>query len=112
MRDPASKALRSEPWIVAELAKAIRRPNPKVDWDAWVADYSRVRDAIERTYPEMFRGLQQTHVATGRLSSAALCGQTAKWNTKTGKANFWRRQRNSRTAAIEIYRDERGRLGV
>ena len=30
-------------------------PNPKVDWDAWVGDYARVRDAIEATYPDVFQ---------------------------------------------------------
>jgi hypothetical protein len=27
----------------------------RVDWDARVADYSRVRDAIEQTFPDIFR---------------------------------------------------------
>jgi hypothetical protein len=34
--------------------KAMLDPNPKVDWDAWVADYSKIRDAIAETYPEIF----------------------------------------------------------
>ena len=53
--EPASGELRSEPWIVAALAKAVLAPNPKADWDGWVADYGRIRDAIERTYPEQFK---------------------------------------------------------
>ena len=52
---PASEHARSEPWIIAELAKATLPPNPNVPWDAWVADYSSIRDAIEQTYPDMFR---------------------------------------------------------
>src|SRR5205823_9970856 len=52
---PAGPHLLSEPKIIAELAKATLAPNSKVNWDAWVDDYSRIRDAIERTYPEMFR---------------------------------------------------------
>ena len=45
----------SEPAIVAGLAKTTLKPNPNIDWDAWIADYSRVRDAIERTYPDQFK---------------------------------------------------------
>ena len=26
-------------------------PDPRVDWNAWIADYSRIRDAIERPSP-------------------------------------------------------------
>ncbi|WP_300574153.1 FdhF/YdeP family oxidoreductase [Phenylobacterium sp.] len=51
---PASPDLRSEPAIVAGIAKALLAPNPHVDWDAWTADYGRVRDAIEATYPDKF----------------------------------------------------------
>jgi molybdopterin-dependent oxidoreductase alpha subunit len=49
VRGPASPHLRSEPKIVAELAKATLPANPKLDWDAWVADYARIRDEIEQT---------------------------------------------------------------
>jgi molybdopterin-dependent oxidoreductase alpha subunit len=53
--DPASDNLRSEPAIVAGIAKRLLEPNPKVPWDAWVADYAKVRDAIEATYPDQFK---------------------------------------------------------
>lgn len=55
MAEPVASTLLSEPAIVAGIAKATLDPNPKVDWDAWVADYGRVRDAIEETYPDIFR---------------------------------------------------------
>jgi molybdopterin-dependent oxidoreductase alpha subunit len=49
---PASKCLRSEPWIVAQLAKAVLGAGQSsIDWDALVSDYDRIRDAIERTIP-------------------------------------------------------------
>jgi hypothetical protein len=48
---PASKYLLSEMKIVSELAKTTLPPNSKIDWDAWVADYSRIRDAIAQTAP-------------------------------------------------------------
>jgi molybdopterin-dependent oxidoreductase alpha subunit len=46
--EPASKELRSEPWIVAQLAKATLRERSSVDWDAMVADYDNIRNAISR----------------------------------------------------------------
>ncbi len=49
----------SEPRIVAELAKATLEPNPQVPWDEWVADYAKVRDAIEATYPDQFERFNQ-----------------------------------------------------
>jgi molybdopterin-dependent oxidoreductase alpha subunit len=55
-RKPASDNLRSEPAIVAGIAQATLPPNPRVDWAAWTADYAKVRDAIEATYPQWFEG--------------------------------------------------------
>jgi molybdopterin-dependent oxidoreductase alpha subunit len=45
--EPASEHLRSEPWIIAELARATLGTRTTVDWDALVADYDRIRDHIE-----------------------------------------------------------------
>jgi molybdopterin-dependent oxidoreductase alpha subunit len=42
---PASNDLRSEVWIVCELAKAVLG----VDWRDFASDYNKIRDAIERT---------------------------------------------------------------
>jgi len=47
---PASGHLLSEPAIVAGIAKATL-PQTKVDWDALVADYDRIRDDIEAVFP-------------------------------------------------------------
>lgn len=47
---PASPTLRSEPAIVAGLAKATL-PASKVDWLYLVEDYDRIRDLIEQTIP-------------------------------------------------------------
>ncbi len=44
--EPASEHLRSEPWIVAQLAKATLGSRSTIDWDAMAADYDNVRDAI------------------------------------------------------------------
>ncbi len=84
---PASKHLRSEPWIVAELAKATLPPNPKVDWDGWVANYAGVRDAIEKTYPKRFKDFNARMFTPGGFHRP-LAARHRKWNTETKKANF------------------------
>ncbi len=48
---PASDQLRSEPAIVAEIAKATLGPQSPVDWDAHVANYDRIRERIEAVVP-------------------------------------------------------------
>ena len=84
---PVSAHVRSEPWIVAEIAKATLAPNPKVDWDAWVADYAKVRDAIEQTYPDKFKNFNARLFEPGGVHKP-LAARHRKWETKTGKANF------------------------
>jgi molybdopterin-dependent oxidoreductase alpha subunit len=84
---PAGTELRSEPWIVAALAKALLPPNPNIDWDGWVADYSRIRDAIERTYPEMFKDFNKRMWQPGGFHRP-LPACHREWKTKSGKANF------------------------
>ena len=51
---PASPALRSEAAIVAGLSLATLPTNANVPWQAWVDDYGLIRDAIEKTYPNIF----------------------------------------------------------
>ena len=85
--EPASPDLRSEPWIVAMLARATLPDNPKVPWDAWVADYSRVRDAIAQTYPATFKGLNEKMFQPGGIARP-VAARERKWDTPNGKANF------------------------
>ncbi|MCB0962412.1 MAG: FdhF/YdeP family oxidoreductase [Acidimicrobiales bacterium] len=49
--EPASPHLRSEPAIVAGLARAVLGPDDGVDWEGLVDDYDRVRDHIEAVVP-------------------------------------------------------------
>jgi molybdopterin-dependent oxidoreductase alpha subunit len=84
---PASPDLLSEPRIVAEIAKATLLPNPNVPWDEWVADYARVRDAIEETYPEDFRAFNERMWKPGGFHRP-IAARERRWKTKTGKANF------------------------
>jgi anaerobic selenocysteine-containing dehydrogenase len=83
---PASPHLLSEAKIVAEIAKATLPPNPKVNWDWWVADYSRIRDAIEATYPE-FHEFNRRFTQPGGFPRP-LAARERRWKTPTGKANF------------------------
>jgi molybdopterin-dependent oxidoreductase alpha subunit len=87
VREPVGDNLLSEPRIVAEMAKATLKPNPKLNWDAWVADYSRVRDAIERTYPDQFKDFNKRMFDPGGFPRP-LAARERKWKTPNGKANF------------------------
>lgn len=49
--EPASENLRSETWIVAQMAKATLGKKTTVDWDAMAADYDKIRDRISRVVP-------------------------------------------------------------
>ena len=46
--EPASEHLRSEPWIVAELAKATLGSKTTVNWDSLIGNYDTIRDHISR----------------------------------------------------------------
>ncbi len=87
LRTPASKHLISEPAIVAGLAKATLRPNPSVPWDRWVENYDLIRDAIEATFPDKFKDLNQAMWIPGGYHIPSSAKQR-KWATKNGKANF------------------------
>jgi molybdopterin-dependent oxidoreductase alpha subunit len=86
-RKPVSESALSEPAIVAGLAKATLKPNLRIDWDAWVADYSLVRDAIERTYPDQFKDFNRRMLEPGGFPRP-LAARERKWKTPNGKANF------------------------
>jgi anaerobic selenocysteine-containing dehydrogenase len=58
-----------------------------VPWDHWVADYSEIRDAIERTYPETFKGFNQRLFQPGGFPRP-LPARERRWVTPNGKANF------------------------
>jgi molybdopterin-dependent oxidoreductase alpha subunit len=86
-KEPASPHLLSELKIVAEIAKATLPPNPKLDWDAWVRDYSLVRDAIEETWPDQFSEFNKRMWEPGGFARP-LAARGRVWETGTGKANF------------------------
>ncbi len=85
--EPAADTLLSEPAIVAGIAKALLAPNPNVDWDAWVADYGRIRDAIGRTYPDIFHDFNARMWTPGGFRKPLPAAERV-WKTPNGKANF------------------------
>lgn len=85
--EPAGPNLLSEPKIIGELAKATLVPNPKVPWNDWVADYSRVRDAMEETWPEMFRDFNGRLFTPGGFERP-VPARRREWKTPTGRATF------------------------
>jgi molybdopterin-dependent oxidoreductase alpha subunit len=85
--EPAGENILSEPKIVAELAKAILAPNPKVDWSAWSGDYALVRDAIAETYPVIFKDFNE-RIKNPAGFDRPLPPRERKWTTPNGKANF------------------------
>lgn len=85
--EPASDKLLSEPAIVAGIAKALLPANPHVPWDAWVSNYALVRDAIEQTYPDIFRDFNRRMWQPGGFHRP-IPARNRTWKTKSGKANF------------------------
>lgn len=84
--EPASKHLRSEPWIVAQLAKATLGERTTVDWDRMIENYDNIRDSISRVvdgcenYNERVRkpgGFYLKNPPRDRI-----------FHTKSGKARF------------------------
>jgi molybdopterin-dependent oxidoreductase alpha subunit len=86
-RKPVADGLLSEPAIIAGLAKATLPRNERIDWDAWVADYARVREALERTYPDQFKDFNRRMFQPGGFPRP-LAARERKWKTPNGKANF------------------------
>jgi molybdopterin-dependent oxidoreductase alpha subunit len=83
---PASPALKSEPAIVAGLARALFGGDGPVAWDDLVADYDRIRDAIARVVPGFEDFNRRVREPGGfRLPSGA---QTRRFTTPSGKATF------------------------
>ncbi|WOI56619.1 FdhF/YdeP family oxidoreductase [Palleronia sp. LCG004] len=86
-RDPASPHLRSEMAIVCGLGRVLARDNPKLKWDEWQADYGRVRDLIEATYPDDFGDYNQRMNQAGGFWRG-IAAHDRIWKTEPGKAIF------------------------
>ena len=87
MSAPAAPELLSEPAIVAGIAKAVLDPNPRVDWDGWVADSATIRDSIEETYPSIFKDFNARMWTPGGFRKPLGAAERV-WDTESGKAEF------------------------
>jgi len=84
--EPASEHLRSEPAIVAGLARATLGERSRVDWEGLVADYNRIRDHIENVIAGFERFNERIAQDIFYLPNAAR--DERKFNTDVGKAKF------------------------
>lgn len=83
---PPSDDVRSEPWIVAQIASATLRGKAGIDWNWLVADYDRIREKIEAVFPEFHDFNQRVRKPGGfPLPNSA---SDRVWKTDSGKANF------------------------
>ena len=83
---PASVHLRSEPSIVAGIARATFEGEGSLDWGALAADYDRIRDLIEATIPGFERYNERARTSHGfALPNGP---SERRFTTKTGRANF------------------------
>ena len=83
---PASEHLRSEPWIVAQLAKATLENRTTINWDSMAANYDNIRGSIERTIPG-FEDYNERVRTPGGFYLPNL-PREGKFPTATNKANF------------------------
>ena len=98
---PVSESVKSEPAIVAGLAKATLGNRSKVDWDKMISNYDHVRDAIEKVIPGFEQYNERVREPSGfYLPNGAREG---KFNTPSGKAQFTVNKVPERQIAPEEY---------
>ncbi|MDD1508783.1 FdhF/YdeP family oxidoreductase [Pseudomonas sp. CNPSo 3701] len=85
--EPASEHLRSEPAIIAGLARATLGAEVGIDWDAWRRDYGLVRKAIATIYPKIFHDFEARMWQPGGFHRPLAAAQR-EWATESGKAQF------------------------
>lgn len=84
-RPPASEHLKSELAIIAGFAKATLTASDRLRWDDRTADYSLVRDLIEKTYPDDFADYNQRLFEAGGFYRGNAARERI-WKTDSGKA--------------------------
>ncbi|RWX36680.1 FdhF/YdeP family oxidoreductase [Rhizobium leguminosarum] len=83
---PPSDVVKSEPAIVAGIAKATLGDRYGIDWDGMIANYDRIREKIESVFPTFFDFNTRVRQPGGfRLEVGA---SERVWNTQSGKAQF------------------------
>jgi len=73
--------------IVAGMAKETLPPKPNVKWGQWAADYGKVRDLIEASYPDKFPDFNNRLFTPGGFYKANKARERI-WETESGKAEF------------------------
>jgi molybdopterin-dependent oxidoreductase alpha subunit len=84
--EPASNQLKSEPAIIAGMARATLGNRTAVDWEGLIADYNRIRDHIEHVIPGFENFNQRIAKDIFYLPNAAR--DHRKFKNKIGKALF------------------------
>lgn len=85
MREPASPQLKSEPGIVAGIARATLGAQDAVPWERLVADYARIRAHVARTIP----GFEDFEARIARGPFSLPRGpRERRFETRTGRARF------------------------
>jgi molybdopterin-dependent oxidoreductase alpha subunit len=85
-RLPPSAELRSEPAIVAGLARAVLGPRSRVPWEELVADYDRIRERIAR----VVAGFDDMNARVRRPGGFRLpnAARSRRFETRSGRARF------------------------
>ncbi|MGB0151916.1 MAG: FdhF/YdeP family oxidoreductase [Candidatus Poseidoniaceae archaeon] len=84
--DPASKDLRSEPWIVAEIA-ARALDDTSIDWRGLAQNYDNIRDLIEASI-EGFDAYNERVRSPNGFELPNPPRDKAEFNTASGRAEF------------------------
>jgi len=83
---PPSDQIKSEPAVIAGMAKATLGTRYGIDWDGLIANYDRIRDKIEIVFPDFSDFNKRVRKPGGfRLYVPAAFRD---WHTENGKANF------------------------
>jgi len=83
---PASEHLRSEPWIVAQMAKLVLGSKTTVDWEAMATNYDNIRNAISRVVKGCENYNERVRVPGGFYLPNP--PHEGKFPTEDGKAHF------------------------
>lgn len=84
---PASEQLLSEPAIIGRLAAAVLGDKQPVDWQAWIANYDHIREAIAKTIPS-FAGYNEKVRENDSGFYLTNGPREGRFPTKDGKAHF------------------------
>ncbi|MDB6143067.1 MAG: CbbBc protein [Pseudomonas sp.] len=85
--EPVGPNVRAEASIIAGLALATLPSGHGIDWHAWSEDYSLVRTAIGKIYPDIFHDMETRMAEPGGFHRPIAAAQR-EWKTPSHKAQF------------------------